>query len=111
MHDESPPRPGPQPELSAALDAAAATAGLVVSWAADLDLADVLAAMRLRERRRAGLDIPGWDEPDWSDPAAPAGGDPSGQAPVAGDPVAGDGRAGDPPGGDVLADGFLADGF
>src|SRR5712692_9723389 len=100
MHDEHPhphpPQPGPQPEVRAALDAAVMT-GLVVSWAGELDLADVLAAMQLRERRLAGLDIPGWDEPDWSDPEAAAG-DPAGQ-PSTGDPVA---LADGVPGGDVL---------
>src|SRR5712692_11804229 len=109
MHDEHPhphpPQPGPQPEVRAALDAAVMT-GLVVSWAGELDLADVLAAMQLRERRLAGLDIPGWDEPDWTEPAAPVTGAPAGQAGAsdgASDPLADGMLPGDCRGGDVLA--------
>src|SRR5713226_6332277 len=79
-----------------------AAGGLVVSWGGDLDLADVLAAMGLRERRRAGLDIPGWDEPGCSEPA--------GQAGTAGDPLAGGGRGGDEPDGDPLAGDVLGEG-
>src|SRR5712692_2763668 len=85
---------------------AGAAGGLVVSWGGDADLGEILAAMGLRERRLAGLDIPGWDEPDWSEPAAPVTGAPAGQAGAsdgASDPLADGMLPGDCRGGDVLA--------